>query len=97
MRVCVRGDRASVVDGERDVFRRLGPRIAVEFGDGASSSASAGKGTGDDATGDGSDVVRFHLRADRARARHRVVLCEEMCATAFVASARCKLLSLIHI
>ena len=92
MRVCVRGDRASVVDGERDVFRRLGPRIAVEFGDrDASSSASAGKGTDEDANGDASDVVRFHLRADRARARHRVVLCEEMCATAFVASARCKL------
>ena len=72
MRVCVRGDRASVVDGERDVFRRLGPRIAVEFGDrDASSSASAGKGTDEDANGDASDVVRFHLRADRARATPR--------------------------
>jgi raffinose synthase len=87
MRVDVRGDAVAVVDGDVDVFRELGPHVAC-----ARAGASARRGTRAREDRDGlGDCVAFHLRADRARSRHRVKLCGEMCATAFVASARCKL------
>ena len=80
-----------------DVFRELGSRLDVSRG-GARGRSPTPRAARDRASESESeraaepeDALRFHLRGERARARHRERLCGEMCATAFVASARCKL------